>query len=403
MKPTSETDVLDAVVAAVADETRLEIAGNGTKRGWGHEVVASEILDLSGLSGITLYEPSELVLTAKAGTPLRAVTAALDEQHQQLAFEPPDFGPLYGAAPDAGTIGGVVGCNLAGPRRIQTGAARDHLLGFRAVSGRGELFKSGGRVVKNVTGFDLSKLIAGSFGTLAAMTEVTVKVLPQPEKIRTLLIFGAGDADAVKAMSTALQSPYEVSAAAHLPAEQAGRSSVSYVSGSGGSVTAVRVEGPGPSVEARLAGLRQQLSGYGDLEELHSSNSRTLWAELRDVAPFLSGANDMIWRLSVPPMSGAEIIADLSLPLEFRHFYDWGGGLVWLSTPAGKLNAASRLRQAVMETGGHATLVRAPDADKRETDVFQPLSSGGGALTARLKDNFDPRRVLNPGRMYRDL
>src|SRR5262245_30130744 len=259
LRPTSAGEVVEALAQAAADETPLELVGQGTKRGLGRPVQAAQQLDLSGLSGITLYEPSELVLTCGAGTPLAAIEAALRANNQQLAFEPADLSPLYGGAAGAGTIGGALSCNLAGPRRLKVGAARDHFLGFKAVSGRGEAVQAGGRVVKNVTGYGLCKLMAGAHGTLAVLTEVTIKVLPAPEKSRTVLIYGLGDAGAIAALGRAVNSPHEVSGAAHLPAAVAARSAVDFVSGSGRTVTAIRVEGPAPSVEHRCEALRRDL------------------------------------------------------------------------------------------------------------------------------------------------
>ncbi|HEX6101964.1 MAG TPA: FAD-binding protein, partial [Alphaproteobacteria bacterium] len=247
LTPRDAADVLEIARDAVEHEAPLEILGHGSKRGFGRPVQASRTLDLSQLSGITLYEPDELVLRAGAGTPLALISRVLAEKRQQLAFEPGDWGPLYGTAPGLGTLGGAIAANLAGPRRIKAGAARDHILGFTAVNGRGEAFKAGGRVMKNVTGYDLPKLMAGSFGTLAILTEVTVKVLPAPEAIRTLLIAGLEDARAVAAMSQALGSAHEVSAAAHLPTRIAARSGVRAVALAGRAVTALRLDGPEPS------------------------------------------------------------------------------------------------------------------------------------------------------------
>jgi len=384
----------------------LEIGGAFTKRAYGRTMDAAHRLDLSAFSGITLYEPEELVLRLGSATSMAEVTAALAEKKQQLAFEPMDMGPLLGAAPGGGTIGGVIGCNLAGPRRIKTGAARDHVLGFRAVSGRGEAFKSGGRVVKNVTGFDLSKLMTGSFGTLAALTEVTLKVLPAPERTRTVLVFGLGDDAAMRAMSQALQSPHEVSAAAHLPAGVAGRSSVELVSGAAGAVaavTAIRVEGPGPSAEVRCAKLRERLAPFGATEELHSRNSAQFWREVRDVQFFADdsgGGARQVWRISAPPASGAAVAAEILGAVSGEAFYDWGGGLIWLAVDGGTDAGHETVRAALASTGGHATLVRANDATRRAVPVFQPQPAPLAAVTRRTKEAFDPGRALNPGRMY---
>ncbi len=398
--PETSDQLAEVIAWAAAEETPLEVIGGGSKRALGRPVQASHGLDLSRFTGITLYEAEELVLSAGAATPLAEIQAALAERRQQLAFEPLDLGPLFGRPAGGGTIGGVLACNLSGPRRIKAGAARDHFLGFIAVSGRGELFKSGGRVVKNVTGYDLGKLLAGSYGTLAAMTAVTVKVLPAPEKTRTVLLFGLDDATAGQAMTRALTSMHEVSGAAHLPAAAAAGSAVSYVAEAGGGVTALRVEGPGPSVGHRCAALRRELADLGQTEELHSRNSALLWQELTALRPLAERPELVVWRLSLPPQAGPRAVREITDDSPYLYYYDWGGGLVWLGLPADGGVDEGRVRAAVASHGGHATLVRAPEALRAAAAVFQPLEPAKAALTQRIKDGFDPRRVLNPGRMY---
>lgn len=387
-------ELANAVTEAAAAGTPLELVGRGTKRGLGRPVQAARTLDLSGLTGVTLYEPDELVMTARAGTPLAEIERMLAEKTQRLAFEPMDMGPLYGGPEGAASIGGVFAANLAGPGRLRHGAARDHLLGFHAVNGEGETFKSGGRVVKNVTGYDLSKLICGSYGTLAAMTEVTFKVMPVPEKTRTVLVFGLDDARAVEAMSVALGSPHEVVAAAHLPAPIARRSGVAYVANAGTGVTAIRIEGPGPSAEHRCKALRQELSGFGPTEELHGTNSAGLWREIRDARPFV-GDTRPLWRLSVAPTEGPAVVARIARSIGAEWFYDWGGGLVWLAVPAAVDAATIRSTAG----GGHATLIRAEAGLRAAVPVFHPQPPALAALAKRVKESFDPKGILNPGRM----
>jgi glycolate oxidase FAD binding subunit len=400
LKPATVEQVREVVAWAAAEEVPLDVVGGGSKRPLGRPAQARHGLDLSGLTGITLYEPEELVLAARAGTPLAEIEAALAAHHQELAFEPADYGPLFGGAAGRQTLGGVLACNLSGPRRLKAGAARDHFLGVSAVSGRGEAFKAGGRVVKNVTGYDLCKLLAGSYGTLAVMTDVTVKVLPAAEKTRTVLALGLDEAGAIAAMAEALKSPYDVSGAAHLPAEAAARSAVSYVRDAGGSVTALRVEGPGPSVAYRREALKALLGRFGEVEELHSLNSGQFWRELRELAPLTATPDRVVWRLSVPPAAGARTVAAIRRQREAAAAYDWGGGLVWLSLPPSDDADHAAVRAAVAETGGHATLIRAPAPVRAAVPVFQPQAEPLAALSARIKDGFDPRRILNPGRMY---
>lgn len=401
IKPRGDDQVRDAVAWALSSAEPLELVGAGTKRGFGRPVQAGHVLDLSGLSGITLYEPEELVLGARAGTGMREIEAALAEQRQMLAFEPPDLGPLYGGAAEQATLGGVLACNLSGPRRIKAGAARDHFLGFHGVSGRAEVFKAGGRVVKNVTGYDVAKLMAGSFGTLAAMTEVTVKVLPAPEKTRTVLLFGLEDEAAIDALVVALQSAHEVSGAAHLPAVIAATSTVERAAEAGGAVTAIRIEGTPDSVAYRCSALRQELSGLAAAQdELHSMNSAVLWRELRDAAYFVADREAVVWRISVPPAAGAKVIAAATdSGLRFRHFYDWGGGLIWLATPPWGDAGAEVIRDVIAEIGGHATLLRGSDPLRVAIPPFQPQPPQLAALSRRVKAAFDPEGILNPGRM----
>ena len=398
LQPATEAELAELVRWAAAEELPLELVASGSKPGFGRPVQSAHRLDLGRLAGIRDYQPAELVLTAGAATPMAELETALAAEHQMLAFEPGDWAPLYGRPAGSGTLGGALACNLAGPRRIKAGAARDHFLGFRAVSGRGEAFKAGGKVVKNVTGYDLCKLMAGSFGTLAALTEVTVKVLPAPEKTRTLLLFGLADAAALAALTVALGGPYETAGAAHLPAGLADGLGIEHLE-RGQATTALRLEGPGPSVDERLAALRQALAGRGAaIGELHSRNSASFWRALRDVKPLAAqGSDAVLWRLSVPPASGAAVAAALDIP-QRAYYFDWGGGLIWLALPPAADAHAGRVRAAIAG-GGHATLVRAPDAVRAAVPVFQPQPEPLAALSRRVKEAFDPHGVLNPGRM----
>ena len=406
LAPTDADGLADAVRWAVAHEHPLEVVAGGSKRRLGRPVQSAATLFLAAFDGIVDYQPSELVLTAQAATPLAAIEAATQAERQILAFEPADYTPLLradgGGTPGAdggGTLGGALACNLSGPRRIKAGAARDHFLGVHAVSGRGERFKAGGRVVKNVTGYDVCKLLAGSYGTLAVMHEVTVKVLPAPERTRTVLLFGLEPAAALDALGAALGSAHEVSGAAHMPAGVAVRSAVSYVAGAGAAVSAVRVEGFPASVEARCAALRALLGRFGPVEELHSANSATLWREIRDVRAFAEDEGPL-WRLSVPPASGAAAAAHVADAADVRALFDWGGGLVWLAVDGAEDAGEAAVRAAARAAGGHATLVRAEAPMRAARAVFQPQTTGLAALSARIKRAFDPAGVLNPGRMY---
>jgi glycolate oxidase FAD binding subunit len=387
--PRTAEELAQAVAWAAGEKAPLEVLGTGTKRGIGRMMQTAATLDVSALSGISLYEPDELVMTAGAGTRLDEIEAMLAEQSQQFAFEPPDLSRLLGSE-HSGTLGGMIAGNFAGPRRIKVGSVRDHLLGFAAVSGRGEEFKSGSRVMKNVTGYDLSKLMAGSWGTLAVLAQATFKVLPAPETEATVMLAGLADEAAARAMSTAMQSAADVSGAAHLPADVA----------ADGPVTLLRLDGVGPSVEFRAERLHEILSEFGRPERLDEAASRALWTGVRDVHCLADGQDRLVWRISVPPMRGPRVLGSIREACEARGFYDWAGGLIWLDVPATADGSAAAIRAAIAPANGHATLIRAPASLRTSIDVFQPQPPALAALTQRVKEAFDPLGLLNPGRMY---
>jgi glycolate oxidase FAD binding subunit len=404
LTPRDAAEVEQAIRSALADGKTLEVVGHGTKRAIGRAAQWDATLDLAALTGVTLYEPEELVLSARAGTPLAEIEALVAASKQELAFEPMDYGPLLATAAGAATIGGVLAANLSGPRRIKAGAARDHFLGFTAVSGRGETFKSGGRVVKNVTGYDLCKLIAGSWGTLAAMTDMTIKTLPRAETEATVLVLKLNDATARKVMTAATGSFADVSAAAHLPATAAVR--IAEIATAQTAVTAFRLEGVAPSVAERKTMLEKLLAPFGTLGSLGSLDeaaSRALWRAVRDVTPFAAagpaGTRDL-WRISTAPTQGAGVGHTLAEKADAELFYDWAGGLIWAALPASNDAHAPLVRATVVPAGGHATLIRAPAAVRAAVDVFTPEAPALAALTARVRAGFDPQGVLNAGRMW---
>jgi len=398
LKPRDHKDVEAAVQWALGAAKTLDVVGHGSKHGLGRPAQHDATLDLSAVTGVTLYEPEELVLSARAGTPLDDIHALLASRGQELAFEPMDYGPIFGLGHGRGTIGGTMGVNLSGPRRIRAGAARDHFLGAVAVSGRGETFKSGGRVVKNVTGYDLCKLLAGSWGTLAVLTEITVKVLPRAETEATMLAFGLDDRAAAATMAAAMGSPFGVSGAAHLPDNVARRFDGLTAAEP---TTAFRIEGVAAAVKHCVDGLKRAVRPFGASAVLAQAQSRTLWRAIRDVQPFWSDGeygNRALWRLSTPPAKGCDLVAKLSPAAQV--FYDWAGGLVWVAPPESPDCGAAEIRGALAATGGHAMLVRAPASARTGIDVFQPESGALAGLTKRVKESFDPKGVLNPGRMW---
>jgi glycolate oxidase FAD binding subunit len=387
--PSTEEDACTIIAEAAARRTPLAVAGGATKAEFGRPAQTEATLSTAALTGVTLYEPAELVISARAGTPLSEVVHTLTEKGQQLPFEPMDYRPLLGSSGEP-TIGAVAAANISGPRRIMAGAARDSLIGVRFVNGRGEAVKSGGRVMKNVTGLDLVKLMAGSWGTLGFLTEVTFKVLPRPERIATLVSSGLDDARSIEALCAAAASPFEVTGAAHLPTNLDGA----------GARTLIRIEGFSFSVDYRLGELRKLLKRFGGAEAVEGEAADALWQAVRDVMPLAAPRQRAVWRVSTAPTAGPHVAAHISRALDARWYYDWSGGLLWLSTDASGNAGAATIRAAVRAHGGHATLVRAPAEVRAAVDVFEPLSAPLMQLTAGIKTAFDPAGILNPGRMY---
>ncbi|WP_374372099.1 FAD-binding protein [Dongia sp.] len=402
LTPRSETELADIVAESYAKDTPLTLLGRGTKAGWGRAASPAIPVALSALTGISDYTPAELVLTVGAGTPLAEIRAALAAEHQHLAFEPVDLGPLFGHARDQATIGGVLACNLSGSRRPFAGAARDYFLGFRGVNGRGEIFKAGGKVVKNVTGYDLPKLMAGSFGTLAALTEVTLKVLPAPETSLSLIFPDLDIVAANQAMIAALGSTADPSGAAFLPSAAVAAIGFLATQLGGRSAMILRLEGSAASVGYRRHVLSEILGS--EVTVVDNVASIELWQAINALAPFAGDRDRAIWLISVPPAAAADVVRRLELVLSaIQYFVDWGGGRIWLSLPTMPENKdahAGAIRSALKE-GGHASLIRAPAACRAGDHVFSaevPID-----LLRRVRIAFDPKRVLNRGRLHSEL
>ncbi|MEL6967124.1 MAG: FAD-binding protein [Pseudomonadota bacterium] len=392
--PSSEEDC--AALFKNAESTLpFAVVGGGTRAVGKVLDVPHHTLSTAGLSGIVDYEPAEMVMIARAGTPMAQINAALEEGRQRMIFEPMDLRPLLGTK-GQNTIGGVVATNASGPRRFVAGAARDSMLGIRFVNGKGDVIKTGGRVMKNVTGLDLVKLLTGSWGTLGVMTEVTFKVVPVVETERTLILHGLSDADAAAMMAKAMATSCEVSGAAHLPANIAGRLGAT----AGQAATLLRLEGFASSVDLRAKKLKDLLDHTGEISEQDASASRQMWRDIRDVEPFADATQTPVWRVSVAPMAGHRLVQELTTRLgEIDAFYDWQGGLVWLRLNAGA--EADAVRSAVAKVGGgHATLMRASEAVRAETAIFQTEDPAVKTLSEAVRMKFDPFSRLNPGRMH---
>ncbi len=387
--PRDEQDASVIIRDASEKGILLSLSGSNTKAEMGRPNQTDASISSAALTGVTLYEPAEMVISARSGTPVSEVVRTLAGKGQELPFEPMDYRPLLGTRGEP-TIGAVAAMNLSGPRRIMAGAARDSLIGVRFVNGRGEVVKSGGRVMKNVTGLDLVKLMAGSWGTLGFLTEVTFKVLPKQERMVTLVLRGLKDDRAIEALSQALGSPFDITGAAHIPARNRQ-----------GASTLIRLEGFSVSVDYRLGELRRLLKRFGGSTDiLEGRGAEAVWQSLRDATVLTDGAGRAIWRVSTAPMKGPDLTRRIAETLDAQWFYDWGGGLVWISTPVDGDAGASVLREATQALGGHATLVRAPAETRSAVDVFEPQGETLMTLTKGIKASFDPAGILNPGRMY---
>ena len=388
--PGSEDEIASALRRAHAAGEPILVEGRGSKRGMLRPVQAAQTISTRQLAGITLHSPTELILSAHSGTTIAEVETALAEAGQQIIGEPPDLSAVLGG--EGASLGGVVAANLSGPRRIAWGAMRDHVMGIRFVNGTGEVLRSGGRVLKNVTGLDLCKLLAGSHGTLGVITEITLKVLPAAERTGTLVLPGLDAQQAVKALSAALGSPFGVSGAAWLPAEAAARAPE--LAGFAGGVAMMRLEDFAPSVAYRLGQLRGELGG----EMLDDEASRSLWRRIRDAQVLPASAEDAIWRISVRPSAGPAVAAALDAA-GATLFLDWGGGLIWAAGPAtAALHAA--VEAAARAHGGTWMVMRAPESLRAAIDVVPPEAAALARLTRRVKSALDPAGILNPGRLY---
>jgi glycolate oxidase FAD binding subunit len=384
LEPRDEKDICDAVAGATASGRRLEIVGGGSKRGIGNPKRETSLLSTAGLGRVIDYDPAELVLTIEPGACLTEIEKLLAGSNQMLAFEPYDFGDVTGGETGRSTIGGVVAAGIAGSRRVSAGGVRDHLLGFSAVNGRGEAFKAGGRVVKNVTGYDLSKLMAGSWGQLAVLTQMTLKVLPRPPEMRTLVMRGLAAKAAVAAMGRAMQSQAEVAAASHVP----DRDGVA-------AITAIRIEGFGPSVDARAKLLMHLLSDIQRVETLEPSEAETHWSKVRAASLLAAAGRPMLWRICIPPARGAAFLGGLA-SLDGVGLMDWAGGLVWARMPLSA--SAAFLRKMAEEAGGHAMLIEAPEEMRAAVPAPHPEAPAVAALSRRVREGFDPSGLFDPER-----
>lgn len=380
LKPSNTAELIDAIADVARQDMRVAIAGGGSKAGIGAPTPDAILLDMTGFAGVIDYDPAELVLTVGAGTPLAEIETLVAGAGQMLAFDPFDHGPIFGRPAGKATIGGIVAAGVVGSRRLAMGGVRDHLLGFHAVSGRGEAFVAGAKVVKNVTGYDLPKLACGSWGRLFALTEVTLKTLPAARISVTRAIEGLDPAQAQRVMALAMGSQADISAAAYIPAHVHG----------GRALTALRIAGFGPSVAARGVMLDILLADSGPVLALSDAEADAVWGNLRSLAP-LDGDRPL-WRINVPPSAGPQIVA--AFRDDIRWMFDWAGGLIWAAFDGD----AAVLRTAAEAAGGHAMLVRASDAIRAAIPALHPQPKGVAALEARVRRAFDPQGIFETER-----
>jgi glycolate oxidase FAD binding subunit len=390
--PRNEADLAAIISEANNARTPLAVRGAGTLENMLRPVQAAHTLRMDDYTGITLQAPRELVFAARAGTKLRDVHTALAADGQHLIAEPPDYSHLMGTATSP-TLGGIVAANLSGPRRIAAGAMRDHVLGVRAVNGAGEIIVSGGRVLKNVTGLDMCKLLAGSHGTLAVLSEITLKVLPSPESSATVVLKGLSPEHAIAALAAGLGSPFGVTGAAYLPATAAAALEMD------GPVALLRLEDFTTSVAYRCEKLAALLRVASTTPIIwQRARSEAAWAAIRDALVLQAADDDAIWRASVRPSRGSAILAAVQAA-GGDAYLDWGGGLVMIRGPAtNRLHGA--IMSAVRDAGGVWTLLRAPAPLRAQVPVVPPEPPALAGLTRRVKAAMDPAGLLNPGRIF---
>lgn len=394
----SEADVAGAVLASLADKSPFEIVSGGGKRDFGRPVSAARILDVGALTGIIKYEPEELVISAHAATPLKEIEVALSDRKQMLGFEPADWSPLFGSDHGRATLAGTVATNACGARRVKTGAVRDHVIGCRFVNGSGEAIKAGGSVIKNVTGFDISRLMCGAFGTLGVLTELTLRVVPLPARTASFVLSMSSAEAGLRALRQAAVLPVDPTGLAYLP-DTVLKASVAARAGSFGGaagVAVIRLEGAPSALTEKLAILRQTFGGF-DAVTFTDGVTGSLFREISSGSVFVNRATD-IWRLCVPSSAAHEAVERSGAEFWYA---DWAGGLLWLGLPGDDATAA-RLRGLTARLGGHATLMRASTAARQSLHVFEPEQPTRAGLTRSVKAAFDPHRLFNPGRMFGD-
>ena len=397
LKPNSEEAIAEAIKYCYKKSIPLEVNGLSSKKNIGKNFQSQKTLDLSKYSGIIKYEPEELYIKVKSGTSIREIKEELDKKNQQLAFEPNDFGFLFSGISNEGTIGGVLSCNFAGPRRFKVGSARDHILGFKGVNGKGEIIKSGGTVVKNVTGYDLSKIITGSFGTLSVFTEISIKVLPKSDLTKTLVIENPHLKKGLEYLNLALGSSTDPSGGVFYPEYFRSQFIFNDLT-TEGPITAIRIEGSKLSVDERINQLLKELNiNSKEASILDPSQSNIFWENTRCLKVFTNLKGNLL-RTIIPASEVFDLINNLK-PYNIKYFIDWGGNLIWLQLDELNLNSFKAIRSLVKNAGGYLTIIKVDESLKASIDVFT-IDEVKYKISEKIKKSFDPKRILNPGKMY---
>ena len=397
IKPNSEEAIAEAIKYCYKKNIPLEINGLSSKKNIGKNFQSQKTLDLSNYSGVIKYEPEELYIKVKSGTSIKEIKEELDKKNQQFAFEPNDFGFLFSGMSNEGTIGGVLSCNFAGPRRFKVGSARDHILGFKGVNGKGEIIKSGGTVVKNVTGYDLSKIITGSFGTLSVLTEISIKVLPKSDLTKTLVIENPHLKKGLEYLNIALGSSTDPSGGVFYPEYFRSQFIFNDLT-TEGPITAIRIEGSKLSVDERINQLLKELNiNNKEASILDPSQSNIFWENTRCLKVF-TNIKSNLFRVVIPASEVFDLTNKLK-PYNIKYFIDWGGNLIWLQLDELSLNSFKVIRSLVKNAGGYLTIIKVDESLKASIDIFT-IDEVKYKISEKIKKSFDPKRILNPGKMY---
>ena len=404
--PQNEREVSEFVRQFYKSNIPVELIGSGSKRKIGKPLQCAKTLNLSKLNGIIEYFPEELYIKVKACTPINQIEEELKKNKQRLAFEPIDFGYLFSGKSDYGTAAGQVACNISGPRRFKVGSIRDHVLGFRGVNGKGEIIKSGGKVVKNVTGYDLSKLICGSYGTLVVLTEIIFKVLPAPEESTTLVIHKLKLEPAIDLLGQAINSSNDISGATYFPTEPECAGSEMNITDTfklndlkyEGSFTAIRIEGSKNSIEERKQNLKKELNIIDyDISILETFQSEIFWNKVKNLEVFSATKNNII-RIVIPPSQCVHLLYQLTF-IKFKYYIDWGGALIWIEACELTEEMFDSIRKKVVKHGGYMSMIKPSDHLPYVEEVFT-TNMNRFSISQNIKKSFDPKRILNPGKMY---